>query len=70
MGVYQSFYDRPHLGENGHPIKGVFVAQMCYPQLRVKSCFAIIKGVSNPSLVSVTAIYVPTKVNAAEVIEL
>jgi len=36
----------------------------------VKSFFAVIKGVSNPSLVSVNAIYVPTKVNAAEVIEL
>lgn len=36
----------------------------------VKSFFAIIKGVSNPSLVSVNAIYVPTKVNAASVIEL
>jgi len=36
----------------------------------VKSFFDIIKGVSNPNLVLVNAIYVPTKVNAASVIEL
>jgi hypothetical protein len=41
-----------------------------YNSGEVKSFFAVIKGVSNPSLVSVNAIYVPTKVNAAEVIEL
>lgn len=36
----------------------------------VKSFFAVLKGVSNQSLVSVNAIYVPTKVNAASVREL